>query len=134
MKYKKIVLLTSLLCCGTTLSFNHNSSEKIKYSDSAEELQTEVERFIYTGISVQKAKKILQDSSFTCGYYKNSSFAIEKRDRNGRIISPIDNDSGVVDYLSCEAHSLFGRRWQVNLVYKKNIVTLIHAMIFDINL
>jgi hypothetical protein len=132
MKHKKIVLLIGLLGCGLTLFFNHNSSEKIKYSNTAEESQTEVERFIHTGMSVQKAKKIMQDSDFTCGYYKNSSFVMEKRDRNGRLIN--QTDSGIVDYLSCEAYNFTGRRWHVSIIYKKNIVTLIHTAIFDINL
>jgi hypothetical protein len=53
MKHKNIVLLLGLLCCGLTLFFYRNSSEKIKYSHSAEELQIEVERFIHTGMSIQ---------------------------------------------------------------------------------
>jgi hypothetical protein len=105
----------------------------MKYHSNSGELQTEVERFIYTGMTVQKAKKILQDNSFSCGYYKNRSFSMEHRDKNGNQIrtNPITPDTSTItgDYLSCQQNG-FLRTSDVILLYKNNVVTLVEMLGF----
>jgi hypothetical protein len=97
-------------------------------------MQKEVRRSIPIGLQIQKAKQIMENSKFSCEDYKNDSFVIEKRNRNGALLNQTVVEG---DFLSCgvgQSYILASKSWKVFLLYKNDRVVMIHSVIHWQNL
>ncbi len=131
MKYQKLIIVFSLLL----LVIWYLSLRKgIRLLDTQDEMQSEVSRYISIGSSVSDGRRILEDSGFECKEYKNDVFAIEKRDRNGQLLSTTEIEG---DFVLCESdrsYILAKQIWRVALLDKNGKVEMIHSVVHWWNL
>lgn len=122
-----LILMFNLAC---SLSPNNG----IQLRQHSEEMQSEVSRFIFVGMPILKAKKILEKSNFSCENHKNGIFSLQKRDRNEQKVSDVIVKG---DFLSCSInHSYFiaSKSWQIYILHEANKVVLVYAVINHQNL
>ncbi len=125
---KKLIdclFLISIFTSACSLAPNNG----IQLRKHSEEMKSEVKHFIPIDMPITKAKKILEDSQFSCKDDKNSEFSLETRDVHEQSVS---QDIIQGDFLSCST-THFLRTWAVVILYKSNKVTLAYAVINDLN-
>jgi hypothetical protein len=122
---KKILII--LILPLFVLNCSITQKKGIQLLETTEDMQKEVRRHISIGLPVQDARKIVEDSEFSCRDIKNGSFVVDNRDRDGKLLSQTSVNG---DFLECGiTHSYFlaSQGWGVYILYKNNKVIRVDA-------